>query len=248
MKISFNLVPIMNSTKTPVVDASAVHPATTTVGDPELVRRFVGGDEAAFVEIMKRYEGKILAVARSLLHNQADAEEITQDTFVRAYCNLARFRGDSSLATWLHRIAVNLSRNRYWYFFRRRRHATLSFDCPIGENGDSTLADIFSSEAPNPVQESSREEFSALVASCMEKLNAPQREILVLRNLQNLSYDEIARQLGINQGTVKSRIARAREHLRARLIEICPEFAANANPSEWFEPSRAPAPMTLAWL
>src|SRR5665213_2615274 len=105
MKISFNLVPIMNSTKTPVVDASAVHPATTTVGDPELVRRFVGGDEAAFVEIMKRYEGKILAVARSLLHNQADAEEITQDTFVRAYCNLARFRGDSSLATWLHRIA-----------------------------------------------------------------------------------------------------------------------------------------------
>jgi RNA polymerase sigma-70 factor (ECF subfamily) len=238
----------MNSPKSASLESQTDHPANSTVDDPELVCRFVNGDEAAFVEIMHRYEGKVLAVARSLLHNQADAEEIAQDTFVRAYHNLARFRGDSSLATWLHRIAVNLSRNRYWYFFRRRRHATLSFDCPIGENGDSTLADIFSSDAPDPVQESSREEFSTLVSACMEKLNAPQREILMLRNLQNLSYDEIARQLGINQGTVKSRIARAREHLRARLIEICPEFAANANPSEWFEPTRAAAPMTLAWL
>ena len=238
----------MNSTNMPVAVLTADQPANSAAGDPELVRRFVTGDEAAFVEIMHRYEGKVLAVARSLLHNQADAEEIVQDTFVRAYCNLARFRGDSSLATWLHRIAVNLSRNRYWYFFRRRRHATLSFDCPIGENGDSTLADIFSADTPNPVQESAREEFSALVASCMEKLNAPQREILMLRNLQNLSYDEIAKRLGINQGTVKSRIARAREHLRARLTEICPEFAANASPSEWFEPSRPSSPLTLAWL
>src|SRR5579883_1178027 len=96
------------------------------IEDTELVRRFVGGDETAFVEIMRRYQAKIFAVAHSLLHNHADAEEITQDTFIRAHRNLPRFRGDSSLATWLHRIAVNLARNRYWYFFRRKRHATLS--------------------------------------------------------------------------------------------------------------------------
>jgi RNA polymerase sigma-70 factor (ECF subfamily) len=216
-------------------------------GDPELVRRFVGGEEAAFVEIMHRYQSKIFAVAHSLLHNHADAEEITQDTFIRAHRNLPRFRGDSSLATWLHRIALNLARNRYWYFFRRRRHATLSLDCPIGEDGDAVLADLFSAESPDPAQESTREEFSNLVSACMGKLDAPHRDILVLRNLQNLSYDEIALKLGINPGTVKSRIARARERLRAGLAEACPEFAPDAAPSEWFEPTRATAPFTPAW-
>jgi RNA polymerase sigma-70 factor (ECF subfamily) len=222
--------------------------APVATADPELVRRFVGGEEAAFVEIMHRYESKIFAVAHSLLHNHADAEEITQDTFIRAHRNLPRFRGDSSLATWLHRIAVNLARNRYWYFFRRRRHSTLSLDCPIGEDGDAVLGDLFSAESPDPAQESSREEFSALVATCMEKLDGPHREILVLRNLQNLSYDEIALKLGINPGTVKSRIARARERLRAGLADACPEFAPDAAPSEWFEPTRANAPFTPAWV
>src|SRR5512133_607976 len=89
--------------------------------DAELVRRFNAGDEAAFVEIMNRYREKIFSVALALLRNRADAEEIAQDTFIRAHRGLSRFRGDSSLATWLHRIAVNLARNRYWYFFRHRR-------------------------------------------------------------------------------------------------------------------------------
>lgn len=190
-----------------------------TVHDMELVRRFVGGDETAFAEIMGRYQAKIFAVAQGLLRNCADAEEITQDTFLRAYRNLARFRGDSSLSTWLHRIAVNLARNRYWYFFRRRRHLTVSFDTPIGEDGGGTLADLFSADAADPSQECSREEFGTVVAAAMARLDRPHREILALRNLQNRSYDEIARQLGINPGTVKSRIARARESLREKLGE-----------------------------
>jgi len=89
--------------------------------DAELVRRFNAGDDAAFIEIMNRYQRKIFTIVLGLLRNRADAEEITQDTFIRAHRGLSRFRGDSSLATWLHRIAVNLARNRYWYFFRRRR-------------------------------------------------------------------------------------------------------------------------------
>ena len=92
--------------------------------DAELARRFNAGDETAFNEIVSRYRGKIYGLTFGLLHNAADAEEITQDTFIRAYRGLSRFRGDSSLATWLHRIAVNLARNRYWYFFRRRRHSS----------------------------------------------------------------------------------------------------------------------------
>jgi RNA polymerase sigma-70 factor (ECF subfamily) len=87
--------------------------------DAELVRRFNAGDEPAFVEIMTRYREKIFSVALALLRNRADAEEIAQDTFIRAHRGLARFRGDSSLATWLHRIAVNLARNRLRWWRRR---------------------------------------------------------------------------------------------------------------------------------
>jgi RNA polymerase sigma-70 factor (ECF subfamily) len=105
---------------------------TEALYDADLVRRFNSGDESAFGEIMTRHKTRIFAAAIALLRNHADAEEITQDTFVRAHRGLARFRGDSSVATWLHRIAVNLARNRYWYFFRRRRHATLSLDAALG--------------------------------------------------------------------------------------------------------------------
>ena len=214
--------------------------------DAELVRRFRAGDEAAFVEIMTRYREKIFTIVLSLLRNRADAEEIAQDTFIRAHRGLVNFRGDSSLATWLHRIAVNLARNRYWYFFRRRRHATLSLDCALTEESDATFSDLIATDAPDPARESATNEFAALVAASMEKLDARHREILTLRNILHQSYDEIATALGINVGTVKSRIARARENLRARLAEACPEFAPESAPSDWFETSRPIGRLALA--
>lgn len=214
--------------------------------DAELVRRFNNGEDAAFIEIMERYQRKIFTIVLGLLRNRADAEEITQDTFIRAHRGLGRFRGDSSLATWLHRIAVNLARNRYWYFFRRRRHATLSLDCPLGEETNATFTELVASEAPDPSREAATDEFSSLIAACMEKLDARHREILTLRNSLNHSYDEIAQTLGINVGTVKSRIARARENLRALLAEMCPEFAPESEPSDWFEPTRASGRLAAA--
>lgn len=215
--------------------------------DAELVRRFNAGDEEAFVEIMQRYRGKIFSVALSLLRNRADAEEIAQDTFIRAHRGLGRFRGDSSLATWLHRITVNLARNRYWYFFRRRRQDSLSLDHTIGEHDEGTFAELIAADAPDPAQESSRSEFTALVVACMERLDKKHREILTLRNVLNLPYEEIAVTLRINVGTVKSRIARARENLRTLIAESCPEFAPGAAPAEWFEPARATGRLALAY-
>src|SRR4051812_30540799 len=86
--------------------------------DAILVSRFNTGDEIAFTEIMTRYRARLLNVALRRLGNHADSEEIVQDTFIRAHRALATFRGESSLSVWLHRIALNLSHNRYWYFFR----------------------------------------------------------------------------------------------------------------------------------
>ena len=210
----------------------------TPISDAQLIAQFNAGYEPAFVEIMSRYHSKIFSIAFSLLHNRSDAEEITQDTFIRAHRGLARFRGDSSLATWLHRIAVNLARNRYWYFFRRRRHSTLSLDNALGEEEGGTFADLVAADAPDPAQESSRDEFAAVVDTCMDKLEYRHREILTLRNVLNRSYEEIATALGINVGTVKSRIARARENLRAQIAEQCPEFGPDTEATDWFEPAR----------
>ncbi len=224
----------------------AVNSKAEAVYDAGLVLRFNNGDEGAFVEIMNRYQAKIFNIVLGLLRNRADAEEITQDTFIRAHRALARFRGDSSLATWLHRIAVNLARNRYWYFFRRRRHATLSLDCALGDDSTATFTDLVASEAPDPSREAATGEFSSLIATCMERLDERHREILTLRNILNRSYDEIGQTLGLNVGTVKSRIARARENLRTLLAEMCPEFAPESEPSDWFEPSRANGRLALA--
>ena len=211
---------------------------TEAIYDADLVRRFNGGDDSAFGEIMSRHKTRIFAAAMALLRNHADAEEITQDTFVRAHRGFSRFRGDSSVATWLHRIAVNLARNRYWYFFRRRRHATLSLDATLGEDGDSTFSDLLSAADPDPAQESSRNEFTSAVESCMAKLEPSHRRILSMRSILDKSYEEIAAELRINVGTVKSRIARARERLRSKLAEECPEFDRESDPAQWFEPAR----------
>ncbi|MDB6095360.1 MAG: polymerase, sigma-24 subunit, subfamily [Verrucomicrobia bacterium] len=213
--------------------------ASEAVIDAGLVERFNNGDDAAFVEIMERYRAKIFTVTLGLLRNHADAEEITQDTFIRAHRGLGRFRGDSSLATWLYRIAVNLARNRYWYFFRRRRQDSLSLDCALGEENDGTFSDLVADVGQDPAQEAATGEFSNLINTCMSQLDARHREILTLRNILNRSYEEIATALGINVGTVKSRIARARENLRALLAQACPEFAPESAPSDWFIPTRS---------
>ena len=223
----------------------AQHSRTEAALDAALVQRFVGGEEAAFTEIMERYRAKIFTVAFSLLHSHGDAEEVTQDTFVRAYRGLAKFRGDSSLATWLYRIAVNLARNRYWFFFRRFRHATVSLDRPIGEDHDATLADLIAADVADPAQESARTEFVSVVSKCLDQLDQRHREILTMRNTLHLPYDEIATALGINIGTVKSRIARARENLRTLLTAQCPEFAHGTGPDDFFPPARSGGRLNL---
>jgi RNA polymerase sigma-70 factor (ECF subfamily) len=206
--------------------------------DVTLIQRFHSGDESAFVEIMQRYHGRIFGLANNLLRNTADAEEITQDTFIRAHRGLANFRGDSSLATWLYRIALNLSRNRYWYFFRRRRQDSLSLERALSDESDATFADLIAADTQTPVQETVTQEFTDLIALCMEKLDARHREILTMRNILNQPYEEIARALGINVGTVKSRIARARENLRKLLSEQAPEFSPESENGEFFESTR----------
>jgi len=215
-----------------------IESAAEAAYDAALVTRFNAGDESAFVEIMRRYHNRLFSLAHNLLRNAADAEEIVQDAFIRAHRGLARFRGDSSLATWLYRIALNLSRNRYWYFFRRRRQDSLSLDHALSDDSAATFSDLIASGDDDPARDTTTGEFTELISLCMEKLDASHREILVMRNVLDLPYEEIARSLGINVGTVKSRIARARESLRRLLAECAPEFGPQSTPGDFFETAR----------
>ena len=157
--------------------------------------------------------------SHQLLRNHQDAEEVTQDAFIRAHRGLANFRGDAAFSTWLYQIATNLARNRYWYWWRRKRDRSVSLDAPVGEDNDMTLADVIPAEVDSPDEVTVNEEFVNRISKGMDKLSAGHREILVLRNVKNLSYEEISAILGISVGTVKSRIARARESLRSKLGE-----------------------------
>jgi len=187
--------------------------------DRLLVDRFKQGDAGAFDEMVTRYWDRIYAMVNQLLRNSQDAEEVTQDAFIRAHRGLANFRGESAFSTWLYQIATNLARNRYWYWWRRKRDRSISFDQPVGADNETTIAELIPAELETPGDATVTQELVDRIADGMEKLSPKHREILILRNIKNLSYEEIAEILGISVGTVKSRIARARESLRASLGE-----------------------------
>ncbi|GAB1487600.1 RNA polymerase sigma factor RpoE [Opitutaceae bacterium] len=185
--------------------------------DRLLVDRFKQGDQSAFDEMVRRYWDRIYAMVHQLLRNQQDAEEVTQDAFIRAHRGLSNFRGESAFSTWLYQIATNLARNRYWYWWRRKRDKSVSFDQPVSDDNSTPLSEMIAAELETPEDATVTQELVDRIAVGMEKLGAKHREILILRNVKNLSYEEIAVILGLSVGTVKSRIARAREALRARL-------------------------------
>lgn len=188
--------------------------------DRLLVDRFKNGDESAFNEMVSRYWERIYGMVHQLLRNQQDAEEVTQDAFIRAHRGLVNFRGDSAFSTWLYQIATNLARNRYWYWWRRKRDKTVSFDQPVSADNDTPLSEVFAAdEMETPGSITVTQELVDHISAGMERLNAKHREILILRNIKNMAYEEIAKILGISVGTVKSRIARARESLRSEIGE-----------------------------
>lgn len=230
----------------PAPRALADHPAGSALDSHEaqhddlLVQRFNAGDEAAFVEIVTRHRARMFRAAFRLLRNRADAEEIAQDTFIRAHRGLAGFRGDSSLVAWLHCITLNLARNRYWYYHRRRRHATLPLDARLREDSTATYADLVPCSAPSPVREVVNNEFAAIISRCMQRLPPLQRQVLELRNGKQHSYARIGQLLDIRIGTVKSRVARARNNLRALLGNAYPDWQSSAPTLSCLESLRAP--------
>lgn len=180
-----------------------------TPGDePALVRAAQKGDAAAFEEIVRRYQRAVYRVAYGLTRNASDADDLAQETFVRAWRALDRFRPDEPLFPWLSRIAINLS---YSLFRRRRRRPETSIE-PLVEAGQQWAG------TEDPERDTVERERDAKIAESFSELKEDHRAVLVLRVVEGLSYDEIARTLGVPVGTVMSRLSRARTELRAGLL------------------------------
>lgn len=177
--------------------------------DEEVVARVLGGETALFEIIMRRYNQRLYRVARSILRNDAEAEDVMQDAYVRAYQHLDQFAGRAKFATWLTRIAVHEALARV-----RRRSRVQELDAePYGGNMDP-----LSAKTPDPEQQASDRELLVLLQSAVLALPANYRSVLVLRDIEEMSTADTAEALELSEENVKVRLHRARALLRRELF------------------------------
>jgi RNA polymerase sigma-70 factor (ECF subfamily) len=182
-----------------------------------LVKKSQKGDTSAFEELVKMYQDRIYALSYQLTGNHADAEDLAQNTFIKAYRALPKFRNEADFGTWLHRIAVNLSINE-----KRKRRPDVSLDNPV-QTRDGEMPRMVASDTESPEEAYENKEFSGMVRRALKELSVEHRAVLVLREMQGYSYDEIAVMLDCSLGTVKSRINRARQTLKKEITRLAAE-------------------------
>jgi RNA polymerase sigma-70 factor (ECF subfamily) len=197
-----------------VKKARAVDWSDIGVREAALIQRCAAGDESAFAELVAEHQRMVVQLAMNLLGDRDEALDLSQDVFIRVFRTIGQFRGQSALRTWIYRIAVNQARNRHRFWRRRRRSDQVSLDAHVEAHGD------FQSGAESgPDRILAQKELAARLKDALEALPFDQRTAIVLREVDGLSYDEIAFSLGVAVGTVKSRLTRARQSLRAGLQE-----------------------------
>lgn len=195
---------------------SALSDPARVSDDPVFVEKLRAGDAAAFETLVDRHSGDIYALLYRLTENAEEAADLTQDTFLKALRSLSGFRGDSGLKTWLFRIAINESRNRFRWWKRRRKDATISLDAMMG-TGERTVSDTLADSGQSPEETALTSEREYALAAALLDLPDVYREAVILCDIEGLSYEDTAAALGVSIGTVKSRISRGREELRKRL-------------------------------
>ena len=189
-----------------------------------IVRKVLQGDVNAFEKLVTEYEKAVYAIAQRMTGNPEDAADMTQETFIKAYNSLGSFRGDSKFSVWLYRIANNVCLD---FLRSRSRKPTVSLSVEDDE-GDETQLDV-ADESQSPELLLERGLTRDAVRRGLDTLPPDYKQILLLREIQGLSYEEIASALGIDLGTVKSRIFRARKKLCTFLIEDgnIPDFTSS---------------------
>jgi len=188
--------------------------------EEQIVERCRQGDRAAFNELVRRHQKKVFNLCFRMLGNRHEAEDVAQDVFVTAFRAIKSFRGDSALSTWLHRVAVNNCKNRLKFLRRRKYFHTESMDA-VRDDGENEMVREYrddSEDSPEQVRE--RSELSREIQRAIDQLDEDYKAVIVLRDIQGFSYQEIAEILDLKEGTVKSRIHRARSELQQKLRHL----------------------------
>lgn len=189
--------------------------------DSDVVSRFQDGDESAFEDLVRRHEREAYQAAYRILGNSEDAQEAVQESFLRAFRALKAFRGEAAFKTWLTGIVINVCRNHAAKSEEKLRRLSISADC--GEDDDGApRTPLINDPGPGPEQSALGSELRKAVEAALDRVGAEHREVLVLREIQGMEYEELAAALNCPVGTVKSRLCRARRALREALLGVWP--------------------------
>ncbi len=196
----------------------------TEPAEAELVGRASRGDKEAYRVLVERYQSRVFAIAFEIVRSHEDAEDIAQESFVKAYFSLASFKGDSSFFTWIYRIVHNMSldvRRK----LARRGGGTMEYDeVKVAQAGDTNISSGISmgAQSVGPLEEAVNKEKAGLLQKALHEISDEHRAVVVLREIDGLSYDEIAKVTGVSKGTVMSRLFYARKRLQQVLHEYAP--------------------------
>lgn len=183
--------------------------------DAELIKAFQAGKKAAFDELVLSHKDKVFNLCYWFVGDYQDANDLAQDVFFKAFKALKNFRFESAFSTWIYRIAVNTCKNRLKSFQYRLKKKFVHLNNPAAakNNPGVEIAD----ESSSPEIELGRKEKTRLIQTAINSLPTEKKEVVVLRDIEGLSYEEISSVTGFNLGTVKSKLARARQDLREKL-------------------------------
>jgi len=181
--------------------------------DTEMVSLSKKGDTDAFEVLVNKYQKKMLNIAYRMIGDYDDACEIVQDAFVSAFKNMKHFREEAKFTTWLYTIVVNLSKNRLKQLTVKRQREELTLDSPMNSDDRQLKRDPVSDE-PSVLENIEKRETQKVVQGCINSLDYEFREVIVLRDIQGFSYEELSDMLKMKEGTIKSRLFRAREALK----------------------------------
>jgi len=183
------------------------------------VLRLKANEDAAYDELVRTFNAQIFHVAFRMLGDSGDAADVSQEIFLKVFRNINGFKGESSLKTWIFRIAFSEILNRLRWWKRRHRQSTVSLDAESGVNGNGNGTGYHISDVrPTPEQALESKEQEEAIQKALGKLSGDHRSIIILRDIEGFSYGEIADVLGVSIGTVKSRLARGRADLKKSLI------------------------------
>ena len=183
--------------------------------EAKFIRRLKRRDEQAFTEMVRDYQDRVFAIVYRMVGDRAEAEDVAQEVFVTVFKSIDSFRGESKFSTWLFRIATNHTKNRLKYLARRHHKKKSSIDDEYEREMKTPLSEI----SPRPDRLAEGAEMERVIKEALAALDEDQRAILVFRDIEQLSYAEIADILGVREGTVKSRLFRARAALQQKINE-----------------------------